>query len=63
MMLTRDSGTASVVARDRGQDLILELSRKKKKSIGCNSSRTRTAYGNDTEVNNCTNTGRNLPIQ
>lgn len=28
-MLTRDKGTASVVARGRGQDLMLELSRKK----------------------------------
>lgn len=57
----RDSGSASMV--DRGQDLALESSRTKNKSIGCNSTRIRTAFSNDTQVNNRTNTEEKQPVQ
>lgn len=59
----RDSGTASVVDRDRAQDLILELSGTKNKSTGCNSTGTGTAFGNDTQVNNHTNTEKKRPVR
>lgn len=46
----------------RGQDLIVQLSRKKYISIGYNSTRTSTAQHNDTDINNCTSKGRKLPV-